>query len=668
MDRMTIINKFNWKAVLILCLLCIYQVVAIPSPYNWRETAVKASSPKLAGASLAFDRKNNQLILFGGDGENGKHSNETWVWNDGNWKQLFPTDSPAGRRFASMAFDPISYQLILFGGEGEKVYNDTWTWNGSNWEQLTPTNTPPVRSHASIAFDPINAQLLLFAGAGGNINENRVNLKDTWTWNGSNWIQLSPETTPIARHGSGMSFAKNTNQLILFGGTTGPDFLNDTWTWNGSNWVQLFPETYPQGRCFISMAFDPISDQLLMFGGFGINIGIVDLNDTWAWNGESWIHHSTQSILKPRSAASLAYDEMHQQLILFGGGFGVANLRNDTWLWVPLPLVTNVMSSSQSTTGTTPIIITGANFDSVLSVQFGSHVITSFTVDSPTQITINSLPKIHSGSNEPVDITVTTASGTSLPSAASQFTYKEEKVEEPSRLTPVITWASANSGSVNGGTTITIAGENFIDVESVFFGSQEAVSFTINSANEMVIVSPAQSEGVVPIIIKTKHKTSPIYDAALFTYVKHDPADHSRDGKDHDSDSGKDKDKPSDIIVDIEAAVLPPLNFQGFQKVKVQNAKQDDVCKKGIKGAMFFSVINTLTWEANPEGNPAVSYSIYRDAKLRDLVDVVHSDQSLRLKDKVEHSKRASYTYYIVAEDEFGNISSPVSITLKTVK
>src|SRR5207248_434841 len=117
---------------------------------------------------------------------------------------------------------------------------------------------------------------------------------------------------------------------------------------------------------------------------------------------------------------------------------------NDTWVWVPLPAVTSVTPSSFSATDKASIIITGANFDSVLSVKIGSETVTSFTVDSPTQITITSLPSSFSKSNEPVDITVITSAGHSLPSAASKFTYHDEqKIEDPIPLAPIIKWTSA---------------------------------------------------------------------------------------------------------------------------------------------------------------------------------------------------------------------------------
>ena len=41
-----------------------------------------------------------------------------------------------------MAYDPGTGQLVLFGGDD---FADTWTWNGSDWTELTPSTSPLAR-------------------------------------------------------------------------------------------------------------------------------------------------------------------------------------------------------------------------------------------------------------------------------------------------------------------------------------------------------------------------------------------------------------------------------------------------------------------------------------------------------------------------------------------
>ena len=85
----------------------------------------------------------------------------------------------------------------------------------------------------------------------------------------------------------------------------------------------------------------------------------------------------------------------------------------------PAPTVTATNPASGPTSGGTGVTITGANFTGATSVQFGSSGATNVNVISATQITATSPP----ASAGTVDVTVTTAGGTSAATAADQFTY-----------------------------------------------------------------------------------------------------------------------------------------------------------------------------------------------------------------------------------------------------
>ncbi|GAT61626.1 leucine-rich repeat protein [Paludibacter jiangxiensis] len=84
-----------------------------------------------------------------------------------------------------------------------------------------------------------------------------------------------------------------------------------------------------------------------------------------------------------------------------------------------LPNITSISPTSGTTAGGTTVTITGTNLTGATAVKFGSTNAASFTVNSDTQITATS-PARSAGA---VDITVTTAGGTSATSSADQFTY-----------------------------------------------------------------------------------------------------------------------------------------------------------------------------------------------------------------------------------------------------
>lgn len=103
------------------------------------------------------------------------------------------------------------------------------------------------------------------------------------------------------------------------------------------------------------------------------------------------------------------------------------------------PTVTGVSPTSGSTAGGASVVITGTNFTGATAVNFGATA-ASYVVNSATQITATS----PAGTAGLVDITVTTAAGTSATSAADQFTY----VAAPA--TPTIT---ASPPSLTNSTT-----------------------------------------------------------------------------------------------------------------------------------------------------------------------------------------------------------------------
>ncbi|MBV7274500.1 cell wall-binding repeat-containing protein [Clostridium sp. PL3] len=93
----------------------------------------------------------------------------------------------------------------------------------------------------------------------------------------------------------------------------------------------------------------------------------------------------------------------------------------DGYDYIPVatPTVTAVSPSNGSTAGGTTVTITGTGFTGATAVNFGGTAATNFTVVSDTEITATA----PAGSAGAVDITVTTAGGTSSTSSADQYTY-----------------------------------------------------------------------------------------------------------------------------------------------------------------------------------------------------------------------------------------------------
>ena len=120
---------------------------------------------------------------------------DTWVWDGSGWVQQHPATTPPARVGAQMAYDAASGQLLLFGGLNGVPLNDTWTWTGSNWVQLHPATSPQPTTSAAMAYDPATRQVVFFGGQ-QFVDNALVTQPSMWSWNGSNWTQLSPATTP----------------------------------------------------------------------------------------------------------------------------------------------------------------------------------------------------------------------------------------------------------------------------------------------------------------------------------------------------------------------------------------------------------------------------------------------------------------------------------------
>jgi hypothetical protein len=108
------------------------------------------------------------------------------------------------------------------------------------------------------------------------------------------------------------------------------------------------------------------------------------------------------------------------------------------------PIVTAVSPITGTTAGGTRVTITGTGFAGATMVDFGTTGATSVAVGSSTSITATS-PQEPVGT---VDVTVTTAGGTSAISTADQFTYISTSL--PSATTGAATSVGPGSATLNG--------------------------------------------------------------------------------------------------------------------------------------------------------------------------------------------------------------------------
>ena len=185
----------------------------------------------------------------------------------------------------------------------------------------------------------------------------------------------------------------------------------------------------------------------------------------------------------------------------------------DQFTFVSPPSVSTISPTSGATTGGASVTITGTGFTSSSTVDFGSAAATSVTYNSPTSLTTIS-PAESAGT---VNVTVTTAYGTSATSSADQFTFVSSPPPPPP--VPIVTGIAPRQGGASGGTMVLIEGSNLFDVAYVFFGNTAATSFSIVSSTEIQAVSPPMGRAsIVNVTVTSPGGTSAISPADRFFY------------------------------------------------------------------------------------------------------------------------------------------------------
>ncbi len=90
-------------------------------------------------AGATYDAKRNRVIMFGGLGPSGMLG-DTWSWDGRVWTKLVDT-SPTGpdpRAMGYLAYDKRRDRIVLFGGRKGWPHdlNDTWEFDGTAWRRV----------------------------------------------------------------------------------------------------------------------------------------------------------------------------------------------------------------------------------------------------------------------------------------------------------------------------------------------------------------------------------------------------------------------------------------------------------------------------------------------------------------------------------------------------
>ncbi|WP_392672250.1 IPT/TIG domain-containing protein [Streptomyces sp. LN785] len=160
------------------------------------------------------------------------------------------------------------------------------------------------------------------------------------------------------------------------------------------------------------------------------------------------------------------------------------------FFYLSAPSLTAVSPSQGPASGGTAVTLTGSGFTGATAVTFGSTAATTYTVNSPTQI--SAVAPAGAGS---VAVTVTAPGGTSN---SVVFTYV---------TAPVLSSLFPAQGPTDAGAGVTLTGSGLTTTVAVHFGATSA-AFTVLSDAAVVAFAPAGTAGPGSVNVTTLGGTS----------------------------------------------------------------------------------------------------------------------------------------------------------------
>lgn len=295
---------------------------------DWRLTAAVGPAPR-DGHALAFDPRRGRTVLFGGEVADQlglrQPVGDTWEWDGQNWQPSTAT-GPSPRRSAALAFDPASSRMVLFGGfDGQQSLRDTWSFDGTAWQSHTSANLPPLSIAPSLVTDTVRGRLLLIlSDSPGAVFE----------WRGGQWVAQVVSTPFAARHFSGAVYVPSRDEVLCVGGIVQADnqLVGETWRLAGAAWSLRHPDVTPNSSNTLpqAVAYDRQRGRSVLTT---LVSGVAELR-TFEFDGSVWRQAAPASAPRSRHAQAMAYDELRQRAVLFGGNGGSQpRVLADTWLW-----------------------------------------------------------------------------------------------------------------------------------------------------------------------------------------------------------------------------------------------------------------------------------------------------------------------------------------------
>jgi hypothetical protein len=228
---------------------------------------------------LVYDRANENVVMFGGLRADSVRLDETWIWDGTDWTQANPANSPSPRYDYHMFWDGANSRVLLYGGDtAEGFVNELWAWDGTNWTELTLTNGPGNASreldHADIVYDEANNRAILY-------NEWQL---QTWSLDTTTltWSEIDTSANPNIGWGIQLAYDASRGEIVMAGGAN----VGGTWVFDNNDWEQQSPESNYRWSYSYGMIYNP--DDGLVYRFYGRENTNFSYQETYTWDGTTW--------------------------------------------------------------------------------------------------------------------------------------------------------------------------------------------------------------------------------------------------------------------------------------------------------------------------------------------------------------------------------------------
>jgi photosystem II stability/assembly factor-like uncharacterized protein len=388
---------------------------------------------------------------------------------------------------------------LYVGGEftdiNGTIANNIARWNGTAW---SPVGTG---ANSVIHAMTVNGADLYVGGEFDTIDG--VSASRVAKWNGTAWSAVGGGVSDGGSGGSVSALASSGSEVIAGGYFTlaGGQPASNIARWNGTSWTALGSGVNGD------VSGLAVSDGNAYVVGDFTNAGGSLASGVAQWNGSAWAPMNTGAV-SYQAIKAVATDG---DSVYCGGSFtqmggklsnGFAEFALPVSLLAP-PTVTSINPNSGPIGGGTSVTLTGTNFTGATGVTIGGAAATSVSVINSTTLTCVTPP----GAAGARSVLVTTQGGTNA--ANTLFTYVVPA--------PTVGAVSPASGTMLGGTSVTISGTNLAGATSVTIGGVAATNVTVVDATTITATTPAHAAGVVSVLVTTPGGTNEAN--TLFTYT-----------------------------------------------------------------------------------------------------------------------------------------------------